>query len=667
MPFVLRQAKDEDNPRLPDAYGKQITAGRLVYYEFDAALQRTKFILFLCRGGKYGCDGIEKFYYAGEELPEFTGGARNWRFHPGQVTGQIIPQTFTADAATDTITCAAHGYADGTLARVRSIGGTVPEGLTAETVKYEVTDSSTNTFKLKLPGTSDPSDLATNGSGALLIWKADAGVDDPEQGAPEFVPHIPYTFSGICYVEGLLPQNFSEAGTEPDRFKIVLKCRRVADYNAQGVAQNPPAFTANNARVAADILLNELKLAPERIDWPSWHALKSACDQMIWYRANTTTQTGTGLVGRYYNHPALPVANESVPEFTNEGVTLVKTRVDETIDFNWQGNSPAPGVNADWFLVRWEGQVKPQYSETYTFKLIADNGVRLWINNQQIINRWTNAYSTESQPDTGQIALTANQPVNIKLEYFEAWGLQNIRLLWSSASLTEQIAPKARLYQADREVKRYEAHLAIPAALTAWQAFEAVMDRAPGWDWQDVNGKIKFLPPDREAAHHFNYDPDVLNERVNIAGKTFEAAPRPAEERPNYQRFEFRDVEEETLAQSYIESHRAELREAQGGQPSDTQLIRVGVMSRSLAERIAETRMRLLTDPERQFTLRGQLDSYPVSKGDRVLLSHFAGGDTHHTPVECLVTAEITGGAADEKTYTLLPVSFPFYEDEAVE
>jgi hypothetical protein len=29
-----------------------------------------------------------------------------------------------------------------------------------------------------------------------------------------------------------------------------------------------------------------------------------------------------------------------------------------------------------------------------------------------------------------------------------------------------------------------------------------------------------------------------------------------------------------------------------------------------------------------------------------------------------MVTAETTGGNADEKTFTLLPLTFPFYSDE---
>ncbi len=311
-------------------------------------------------------------------------------------------------------------------------------------------------------------------------------------------------------------------------------------------------------------------------------------------------------------------------------------------------------------MVRWEGRLRPAFTETYTFFATADNGVRLWVNGQLVIDRWTQSTGTISGP----IALQKNQLVDFKFEFFEGWGLAHVHLYWSSQSQPYQIVPKSRFYPLDHTVKRYEAHLAIPSAMTAWQAFEEVMERAPGWHWQDVNGKIVFLPPDRTPAHRFNYDPDSSQYSYNIAGRTFEASPRTPEERINYQRYEFRDVETEGYAQSYIEAHRTELREQQGGMPSDTPMLRMGVMTRSLAERIAETRMRLMTDPERQFTLRGQLDSYRVSKGDRVTLSHLLSGDKYSNPVDCLVTGETTGGNADEKTYTLLPVTFPFYTDE---
>jgi PA14 domain len=669
MPFVLRQSDDESNPRLPDAYGKQLTAGRLVYYEYDAGLQRTRYIIFLCRGGKYGCSGLQKVYIHGQEVAQYAGPGPtnpNWIFHPGTTTTQIAPKTFTVTTGTPgTINCAGHGYANNTLVRVRSIDGTLPAGATplSETPKYYVVNSATNTFQLSttLSGTGLP--LTTAGTGMLLVWKADAGIDDPVQGIPTLVPNLPYTFSGICYVEGLVPQSFSQADEEPDDFKFLIDCRKVADYNTTGVIQPTPDFSANNARVAADILLQELALPTTRIDWASWNAFKTACDTMVWSRVNEASSftTGPGLTGKYFNRND----SSNPPSFAH--VDPVKTRSGEEINFSWlTGTSPDTGVSTTWYLIRWDGKLRPAYTETYTFTVNVDDGIRLWVGDvgdtdTPLIDQWSNGVHTGL---TGTKALTKNQLIAIRVEYFNGTGPGNITLSWSSPSQVAMIIPKSRLYPVDHQVRRYEAHLAIPGAMTAWQAFEEVMERAPGWHWQDVDGKITFLSPNRISEHHFNYDPNAPEHVFNIGNKTFEASPRAPEERVNYQRYEFRDVESEIYAQAYIESHRTDLREQQGGMPSDTQIVKMGVMSRSLAERIAETRMKVLTDPERQFTLRGQLDSYRVSKGDRVTLSHLLSGDKHSDPVDCLVTAETTGGNADEKTYTLLPVKFPFYADE---
>src|SRR6185436_7634458 len=53
--------------------------------------------------------------------------------------------------------------------------------------------------------------------------------------------------------------------------------------------------------------------------------------------------TGIGLVGDYFNDP-------------NNGshfVTAVRGRVDATVNFDWASASPATGVTADNFSVRW--------------------------------------------------------------------------------------------------------------------------------------------------------------------------------------------------------------------------------------------------------------------------------------------------------------------------
>jgi hypothetical protein len=120
------------------------------------------------------------------------------------------------------------------------------------------------------------------------------------------------------------------------------------------------------------------------------------------------------------------------------------TRTDSTINYNW-GNYSPPGIGPDTFSARWTGQVKPGYSETYTFYTTSDDGIRLWVNGQLVINNWTDHPPTEN---SGQIALTAGQKYDIKMEYYENGGGAVAKLWWSSPSLAKQIVPQTRLYPA---------------------------------------------------------------------------------------------------------------------------------------------------------------------------------------------------------------------------
>src|SRR5262245_10450709 len=87
MQFVFRQDGDTSNPTLARPYGPQSTRGLVVLHDMDG--DRKKFIVELCQGGRYGCDGIDEYHYNGHNVPEFTAGHegdevyRNWKFYPG--------------------------------------------------------------------------------------------------------------------------------------------------------------------------------------------------------------------------------------------------------------------------------------------------------------------------------------------------------------------------------------------------------------------------------------------------------------------------------------------------------------------------------------------------------------------------------------------------------
>jgi chitodextrinase len=137
---------------------------------------------------------------------------------------------------------------------------------------------------------------------------------------------------------------------------------------------------------------------------------------------------GDGLTGAYYDYSDL----------TNH----VVTRIDPTINFNWDHAAPAAGMGENTFSIRWTGKVKPQYSESYTFYAYADDGVRVWVNNQLIIDYWQNGWGER----TGTITLAADALYDIKVEYFDDGGGARMELSWSSASQAKQIVPQNRLY-----------------------------------------------------------------------------------------------------------------------------------------------------------------------------------------------------------------------------
>ena len=150
------------------------------------------------------------------------------------------------------------------------------------------------------------------------------------------------------------------------------------------------------------------------------------------FLSNASIGQGTGLTAEYYTQQFLA--------FTNPP-TLVRT--DATVNFDFQGNSPAAGVSFSDFTVRWSGSVQPQFSEAYNFYTVTDDGVRLWINGQLVVDAWIGQSPTEW---FGTIPLTAGQKYPITMEYFQLGGGSAAKLLWSSPSVAKTNVPQTQLF-----------------------------------------------------------------------------------------------------------------------------------------------------------------------------------------------------------------------------
>lgn len=148
--------------------------------------------------------------------------------------------------------------------------------------------------------------------------------------------------------------------------------------------------------------------------------------------------TGVGLLGKYFTNASPTYASP----LNFNPANLILTRVDPAIDFVW-GAGAKPISNAGRYSVRWTGQVRPQYSETYYFDVNSSAGVKLWVNDQPVIDRWVSGAAGEA---VGQISLQAGVRYDIRLEYFTSGGNPVVHLYWYSASQPRQIIPAGALY-----------------------------------------------------------------------------------------------------------------------------------------------------------------------------------------------------------------------------
>ena len=122
---------------------------------------------------------------------------------------------------------------------------------------------------------------------------------------------------------------------------------------------------------------------------------------------------------------AIPVTAWRGEYFCNPGLEgePALVRGDAHIDFHWGAGSPAPAIPADGFSARWT--LSTQLSGLYRFHAQADDGVRLWVDDQLLINEWHDADNRQYGVDW---ALSGEHIVRV--EYYEHAGDASIKVWW---------------------------------------------------------------------------------------------------------------------------------------------------------------------------------------------------------------------------------------------
>ena len=142
---------------------------------------------------------------------------------------------------------------------------------------------------------------------------------------------------------------------------------------------------------------------------------------------------------------------EMVRRWDEWGEAIIQVHVDPPEpELAWPSEELLIGADSnfrfDHFSVRWTGQVEPKFSpeqEDWTFIVDVDDGVRLWVDGELIIDEWYPQMNEHSGVKSG---LNTPGKYDIVLEYFEEQGGETIRLFWESPSQPRQLIPADRLF-----------------------------------------------------------------------------------------------------------------------------------------------------------------------------------------------------------------------------
>lgn len=137
---------------------------------------------------------------------------------------------------------------------------------------------------------------------------------------------------------------------------------------------------------------------------------------------NLTTAT-QNVVVKDTKAPFLPGSISSINAQYFDGTNFNTFKYSGTvpaINTNWGIGSPnATLLGVDQFSIRYTAQFTAPATGTYSFRSYTDDGVRLYVNNQLVIDRWADYPPTSH---TGSINLTAGQTVPVKMDFYENGG-----------------------------------------------------------------------------------------------------------------------------------------------------------------------------------------------------------------------------------------------------
>ncbi len=181
---------------------------------------------------------------------------------------------------------------------------------------------------------------------------------------------------------------------------------------------------------------------------------------------------------------------------------LVLNENSNFINHEWGIGGPGYGLPADRFSSRFERTVNYSCGQ-YRFNIFADDGVRFWISDNQIINEWhdgVNSYLTDVMELSGDY--------DLKLEHYENGGASAIRLSWEQIGTCDGSPPTGQITSpADNSATNINSITIQAVASDA----DAGVDRVEFYAF--YNGAWHHLGDDATAPYSFEWGVSAISEQ----------------------------------------------------------------------------------------------------------------------------------------------------------
>jgi len=284
----------------------------------------------------------------------------------------------------------------------------------------------------------------TGASGVEIVWI------DPD-GVREIVPaanfittmETPAAATSLSAVYHGSYVDLSWTDNSVSEMKFLVERATQADFSdAKVVAQN-----GYNGTTAVDVDLDPSTRYYYRVR--AWNYDGSSVSEVAQVDTNATIPLAPGLLGEYYDGFSASPPPQTYDPYNPESSwnpALFTTRLDEQVDFVWgrMPGTPVEGMKPNNFFIRWEGTVIPPVDGDYYFGTSADDGNRLWVKGQLMVNLFSGNSDQAATPrtiSTTPVSLKGGVPAPIILDAFDNEGDAAAHIWWQGPIAQEKIPP----------------------------------------------------------------------------------------------------------------------------------------------------------------------------------------------------------------------------------